>query len=358
MNKHGRILIGIGQFNAQALLIAGFSVLVLGGCASKKSAPPPPPSAYLGGIEPPPGFDPYLTAEQRLDRTLTSSQLPSDFAGGVEGPSPLAGEVASGEPTDLQPPLSLTPPPDSGTQPSASAIAQAQASTQWSIVIAGFRGPQAEAQATQALAKTREAGIDGAYLERRGEVTALAFGRYDAANDPVGLAALDSLRAIQIDGARPFARAMLAPPSPDMLTGSIPEYDLRTVKKRFGVDAIYTLQIGLYGRSERVQPEAAELAEYRQLAERAVYELRRGGEQAFYYHAPSRSMVTIGVFGPDDYDPLTTGLESDTLRGARLRHPYNLLNGQGIRERVKGKPENDPDAWRLQPSSLVGIPRS
>ncbi len=350
MRIHDRTLVGIGPGRAQGLLIglSAFLVSALGllGCASPEPQPLPP-SAFLGGIEPPPDFDPYLTREQQAERTVAARQVPVGPEYDQLGGPGLPG--GSGE---------ISPPPSEQAAPTRVAIAQAEASTKWSIVIAAFRGEQAEAQAQQALAMVEQAGINGAYLERRGQAIALAYGRYNEANDPLGKQALASLQAIEIDGERPFARAVLAPPSPELLKGSIPEYSLRTVKQRFGPDAIYTLQIGLYGRSDRTPPEPAELAEYRQAAERAVYDLRREGEQAFYYHAPTRSTITIGVFGPDDHDPMAPGLESEELSSARLRHPNNLLNGQGIRERVQGKPENDPGAWRIQPSSLVGVPRS
>lgn len=325
--------------------MAHFTAFALVGCATPEPEPLAP-SAFLGGIEPPPDFDPYLTREQRAEQRIAARQVPV----GPQSPQP-DGPSGSGQ-------GQITPPPSEQAAPTAAAIAQAEASTKWSIVIAAFRGEQAEAQAQQALATVEQAGIRGAYLERRGQAIALAYGRYNEVNDPLGKQALVALQAIEIDGQRPFARAVLAPPSPELLQGSIPEYSLRTVKQQFGPDALYTLQIGIYGRSDRTPPEAAELAQYRQAAERAVYDLRREGEQAFYYHAPTRSMVTIGVYGPEDHDPMAPGLESETLSSARLRHPNNLLNGQGIRERVQGKPENDPDAWRLQPSSLVGVPRS
>ncbi len=352
-------MIGIGPKPAQRLLIGAERcprlvastaalclALMLTGCASPQEAEPPPPSAILGGIEPPPGFDPYLTPQQRAEQALAARQVPI-------GPE-YAGDPA-GQPESAPPPLAglPEPPPAAVTQ---QAIAQAEASNKWSIVLVAFRGEQAEAAAVQGLQRVEAAGVRGAYLERRGQSIALAVGRFDAADDPAALQTLAQLQAMEIEGGRPFAGAVLAPPSPDLLKGSVPEYDLRTVKQRFGDDALYTLQVAVYGRADREMPEPAELAEYRQAAERAVYELRREGEQAFYYHAPVRSMVTIGVLGPEDHDPMVPGIESQRLRELRLRHPHNLLNGQGIRQRVPGRPANDPDAWQLQPSALVGVP--
>ena len=335
----------------RALLLLPCGVLLYG-CAQTPDAPLPP-SAFLGGIEPPEGFDPYLTPAQRLAQ---GGGVASGFGKSSLSSDSRAGETADGSASSvaaIETAAALLDAP--ATQ---AAIEQAAASTKWSIVIVAFRGAMADAAGLAALNKVEAAGVSGAYLERRGESVALAYGRFDSPDEPAARESLDALRAIEIEGERPFAGAVLAPPSPDLLTGSLPQFDLRTVKEKFGPDALYTLQIGVYGRADRTPPESAELAEYRRTAERAVYDLRRQGEEAYYYHAPMRSMVTIGVFGPDDHDPKTPGLESKRLGDTRLRHPHNTLNGQGIRERIPNRPANDPTGWKLQPSALVGVPRS
>jgi len=86
-----------------------------------------------------------------------------------------------------------------------------------------------------------------------------------------------------------------------------------------------------------------------------VRELRAEGDQAFYYHAPYRSMVTVGVFGESDFDATTTPpIESRRLRQTREKFPHNLLNGKGIRETITNSAGQR--VTRLQPSSLVAIP--
>ena len=102
-----------------------------------------------------------------------------------------------------------------------------------------------------------------------------------------------------------------------------------------------------------------EMAEFRKHAELAVTTLRREGEQAFYYHGPTGSMVTVGLFGQDDFDPQAAGVESPMLKQVRKRYPYNLLNGQGMKENVKVQLEGGGagEATRMQPSSLVEVPK-
>ncbi|HZW10375.1 MAG TPA: hypothetical protein VFF69_10770 [Phycisphaerales bacterium] len=237
----------------------------------------------------------------------------------------------------------------------------AASSSHWSIVLATFWGEKHEEAGRLGLHKVRaEAGLPGAYLETRDKATVIAYGRYESPSDPAAQADLARIRAVRVDGGAPFAAALLTPPAPEHLAGSLPELDLRNAKKQFGEDkALYTLQVAIYGRGDRSAATAEEVAEFRKAAEDAAVLLRRDGELAFYYHAPERSMVTVGIFGQEEYDPLNRpGIEGFGLIEARERHPLNLLNGKGIREKLPGVDESDPRAWRMQPSMLVGVPES
>lgn len=225
--------------------------------------------------------------------------------------------------------------------------------TQWSIILVTVPNPQLAPDILQTVQSRH--GLISAYSTTRQGKSVIAYGRYAGPDDRRALVDLDRVRDIEYDGSRPFAAAYLAPPPADALGGSNREYDLRTVKERFGPLALYTLQIGVYGSNGNETPSASEIKEIRQAAERAVLDLRSEGERAFYYHAPLRSMVTIGVFGEDDFDGSTTpAIESMRLRELRKRFPHNLLNGQGIRETITSS--TGQRVTRLQPSSLVGIP--
>jgi len=228
-------------------------------------------------------------------------------------------------------------------------------STQWSIVLVTLPKPELAPQVLSTVQSTH--GLIGAYISERMGKAVILYGRYEGPDDRRALIDLDRVREIQSGTSRPFAAAFLAPPSASALAGSNSEYDLRTVKSRFGPAAFYTLQMGVYGDPNNGTPNASDIREFRQAAERAVLELRGQGEQAFYYHAPLRSMVTIGVFGEQDFDGSTTpAIESMRLRELRKRFPHNYLNGQGIRETVTSA--TGQRVKRLQPSSLVGIPDS
>lgn len=229
----------------------------------------------------------------------------------------------------------------------------------WSIVIVAFTGETQAEAATLGLVKVRtEGGLPGAYLEKRDKATVIAYGRYERPDDPRAKADLEMIRSMTTDNRRPFASALLTPPAPKHLAGSLPELDLRNAKKRFGKDrSLYTLQVAIYGRGDRSRATSDDIAAARKAAEEAAVILRRDGEFAFYYHAAERSMVTVGIFGQADHDPLNRpGIESPALLRARELHPLNLLNGQGIRERIPGAQGDGPEVYRLQPSSLVAVP--
>ncbi|MFG0305943.1 MAG: hypothetical protein ACF8Q5_06980 [Phycisphaerales bacterium JB040] len=227
----------------------------------------------------------------------------------------------------------------------------------WTILMARIDDSRPEL-VRQTLDALRRSFPDARTVTREGS-TFLAHGGY---TDPQSSQARQDLQRIRSyaltdkpDAPRPYAAAFMAPPSPEDLAGSNPNYDLRNVKERFGPDAIYTLQIGIYGSTDRRAPSAEELEAIRRAAEEAVIALRREGEQAFYYHAPSRSTVTVGVYGEDDHDPTTyPRYESARLRAARERHPLNLLNGQGINRIVRDAQGNR--VRKPQPSFIVAIP--
>lgn len=231
----------------------------------------------------------------------------------------------------------------------------------WSVVIESFRGDKAEEESRDGLQKLRtETGLTDAYLEQRGPAIVIAFGRYADGASKEAKAGLERVRNTEVVisnvKTKPFANAFLAPPA--TIPGTIPEYDLRQAKKLNGDWVIYTLQIGAYTRRDK-PPTAEELAEFRKTAEQAVGMLRHEGEQAYYYHGPTGSMVTVGLFGKEDFDPQTPGVESAALRVLRKRYPYNLYNGAGMHERIKvtTKTGKQAEADRMQPSALVVVPK-
>lgn len=226
--------------------------------------------------------------------------------------------------------------------------------TWWSVTVVAV--PSGRMDHAESILKTvRDAGLDAAYVAVRDGRPVVAFGRYA---DPADAEAQDGLKRVRrtvIGDMSPFASAMLAPPVLTRTGSDSDEANLRTVRERFSrAQAAYTLQIGAYGRGDLGKPTAEELALFRREAEKAVRQLRAQGDEAFYYHGPNMSMVTVGVLSETDHDGSTQPpIESARLRELRRKFPNNLLNGEGIRETVRTETGT---AQRLQASRLVAIP--
>jgi|GEM_PF-622896 len=224
----------------------------------------------------------------------------------------------------------------------------------WSIILSTVeRGDMKRAVEMLRIIQD-EAGLDKAYIDRRNAGLVIAYGDYLDRNDPEAVADLKKVKGIDLMGVKLFEGAVVVPPSGDALRGSNTSNDLRGVKERYGKNAVYTLQIGIYGRDDYQMPSAEDLVEFRKAAEKAASELRAQGVMAFYYHAPARSMITVGVFSERDFDATTLPpTQSPQMKKMRERFPNNLLNGQGINETVRTE---SGKITRLQSSQLVAIP--
>lgn len=251
----------------------------------------------------------------------------------------------------------------------------------WSIVVGAVvleeTPGEPERLASEALERVRSKGrLSEAQMERRGRSLVIYYGDYENPETDRAVADLAKIRGMEVDGAMPYSRAYLAPPPDEAMKGAISEYDLRNVRQS-GVllggggsvgrtKLLYTLQVGVYGRADGGALKPDELAEARAAAEKAAVQLRREGEMAYYYHAPTLSSVTVGLFSADELaskDPRAIpGQTVDTPELALLRklHPHNLLNGQGIvikRAEAGGRDRTDAKSKALQPSFLVEVPK-
>jgi len=246
-------------------------------------------------------------------------------------------------------------------------ISENQREGLWSIVITVLRGEGADVAAERARnALELVGGISDAYVERRGDTHVVAYGRYKDPMSDQAQGDLVRIRATVIDGKQPYLGAALTPP-PFETAGNIPQFNL-SIAKDFPANrnCIYTLQVAQYRRLDDVSPTMAEREEFRRAAEGAAVTLRREGEEAYYYHGPRMSVVTIGMFTDKEYrtqntrsanDPrstvvLTRPVESLEIKQLRERQPYNLVNGQAMKTRTKGS-----STAQMQRSIMVEIPK-
>ncbi len=268
-----------------------------------------------------------------------------DVLGGLDKELGL-GDAAAQRPGNLRP---ISAPPAPGKD-------EAEFDA-WTIVIAAFTtdSPEQsrEGQAQTALVRIRAIEeLRDAFVTRRGQSFMVAYGKYDAPDSSQAKSDLQRIRGLQVEGERPFAGSFLIPPSKAAMAGSTPELDLLNVRRMYGAQAKYTLQVGRYARGDFSPPGETERKEFRKLAEEAAAKLRKDGEQAFYYHGEAMSMVTVGLFGDADL-PRKDRPASALLRDLQARFPHNLLNGAGVRIKRQG----DKTEGAMAPSVVVATPQ-
>lgn len=217
----------------------------------------------------------------------------------------------------------------------------------WTICLKPLTGPDARLRAQQELERlSRLPGLDSAFILERADRVIICIGQVASPTSAEAESLLARVRALREQGVRPFPTAFFIPPT----GGATSDLDLRSAPATYGESALYTLQVGAYGRADGKPPTEKDVAEARQKAEQAASQLRQQGELAFYYHGPSMSMVTVGVFGTRD---IGESFSTD-LRALMERFPHNLYNGQGINQtfiNADGREET-----RLQDSFPVLIP--
>jgi len=302
--------------------------------------------AMLAGCSASPETPTTAREPERWDAEVTPTDPSTDPSGPQTDPGSLRDRARAvlGSPTD-----------EAGVSTRPGGTAEL---SRWTIILTKVdtSRPELVEQALASLSRQ----FPGVRLSERDGGHFFTLGQYTDPRTPQARADLQRVHAYAITlgdrTAYPYAEAFIAPPTAESLQGTNAAYDLRNVHTRFGAKALYTLQVAIYGRNDRAAPSTEDLASFRRAAEQAVITLRREGEQAFYYHGPSRSTVTVGVFYEEDHDPTTLPrIESERLKAARANHPLNLLNGQGITQVLTD--ERGQKVRKPQPSFLVGIPK-
>ena len=217
----------------------------------------------------------------------------------------------------------------------------------WTIGLKPFAGDGARLRAEQELARLRRlSGLEEAFVLARGPRVIICIGKVASPSSAEAEALLKRVREVRDEGTKPFTHAFYIPPT-DKAASNL---DLRSAPQDYGKQAVYTLQIGAYGRTDGKAPTEKDVLEARRKAEEAAADLRQQGELAFYYHGPSMSMVTVGVFGERDIQN-SFSLE---LRDLMERFPHNLVNGQGVSQTVLTS--DGKETQMIQPSFPVLIP--
>lgn len=208
----------------------------------------------------------------------------------------------------------------------------------WAILLERISGPSHEQRA-------RERASVIARALRRSDVrsravssgSAVVMGGYTGPDDERAQRDLEYVKSLVSGGVRPYAMAILVPPPVEQ--GDNTRYSLVEAAKGMEPIFTHTLQVAVFAGDE---------AQRRADAERYTQQLRRQGQEAYYFHGRRVSSVTIGAFTSRDFD-LNTGVVSARLEKLQEEFPHNLYNGEIQRDRETGDPWN---------SALVLIPRA
>ena len=244
------------------------------------------------------------------------------------------------------------PGPDRG-----SAGSTAGASTVWTIVLATFpseAGGRAAAGNMMRQLQTLSPQLGELWVHSTGRGAMVASGRYKSAVDPDAQAALQRIKAIEIQGQPAFARAMLTRVKVRPVGPGTHPLSLMSVRLRYpNLNPLYTLEVGIWGDFESGQ---LTIKQIHARAEAQTRELRNRGFEAFFYHDDDKrmSMVTVGVFDSSAIDP-RSGMYGPALQSLMDKFPAHLVNGETLLEPIDGR--NVSRGTRVQRPMPVLIPK-
>jgi hypothetical protein len=166
----------------------------------------------------------------------------------------------------------------------------------------------------------RALGRQDVYAQMRSRGSVVVLGSYEGPNDARAQRDLKAVQSVTVAGRRPYERSYLSPPPPPPTdVGDLPELNLISARRLAGSEALYTLQVAVFEDRNRERAKRG--------AERYALSLRQQGEMAFYYHGPTKSMVTLGIFGDRAYDAQAQQVSLE-VQALQRRFPLNLLNGE------------------------------
>ncbi|HMN96478.1 MAG TPA: hypothetical protein PKC43_08870 [Phycisphaerales bacterium] len=180
----------------------------------------------------------------------------------------------------------------------------------------------------------------------------ILWGQFPAIDDPAAQRELRRIQAYEYRGARPFAKAMLTRPEPTKKPPTGP-HDLRNLRRqRPEANPLYTLQVAVWADFDGTRS----LEEIRRAAEGYTGQLRSRGLDAWFHHDDDlmMSVVTVGAFGADAYNPRST-LYSDEVDALIRQFPQQLVNGERLL--IRDDPRNPRSSETPLGPLLVEVPR-
>ena len=224
----------------------------------------------------------------------------------------------------------------------------------WSVLLATVTGAdsRATAESIREQVARRYPALRDAFVRSTSRGSVVLAGRFEGPQDPAAQAQLKVVKELTDGNVRAFPRAMLTRLSASADQGPAGPNDLRSVRTRLPKGTLYTLQVAVWSA---FGSEDLKLSEIKRSAELFCRQLRSQGEEAYYFHDfdTRTSTVTVGVFGPDAYDPRST-LYAPEVEAVMRKHPKHLVNGEELL--VPVDPANPRGKTMPQAPRLVEIP--
>lgn len=216
----------------------------------------------------------------------------------------------------------------------------------WGVLLEQFSGEERHQQAQGLIDRLRrQAAVIDAWAVDEPGVTSVYRGRFTDPSTDAARELLARTRRIQLGDETPFAHAMLS--SPATRGGEGPVRDRLDLRQYPGY---HSLLVGFY--------DDAYDGDRREAAERRAHELREQEHEAYYYHGPNQSMVTVGLFSYDEAfvavdNPRAAATQvdaySDRVRHLQETFPHNQANGETLMV------EDEQGAEREQASMIVRV---
>lgn len=210
----------------------------------------------------------------------------------------------------------------------------------WAIELSTFTGKNRQANARRLMTYLmKQPNLSDIWVYDQGNDTHVMQGHYTDPSSELVQEELHRIREMTFDDIKRFEKAQVQPYGKTAMTADEPS-DLTQFAGMPG----YTLQVAFFDKAGG--------KEFREAAEIYCRQLREKKEQAYFYHGPNRSMVTIGLFNDSDWEGEGVSRHyGERIRELQKRFPHNLGNGSTIVEKSRGTIIGD------QPSVLVHLPR-
>jgi len=195
------------------------------------------------------------------------------------------------------------------------------------VVLLEYEGPDAGPSAERLAGELRTQGLDEVFVVKGHEHAAVCAGRFGSWKDPAADRMRRRVRRIRdAQGQYPFANVMLMP---------VPEPRPENPWPVQEADGQFTLIVASWekpGRKSRAQAYARRL--------------RQDGHEAYVYHGPTKSTVSVGAFGPQIFDdPSKVGrpdarpnVVDPKVKRLRQAFPTLVLEGEPAPAEAKLKP--------------------